>query len=94
MIFLALVAMGVRVFTNRCGTSPNWVGAIAVLTIVASLTAWLVADGPLYDKVKVMLARNIQGCLAILFLSACKPLECVFVLPEGFVGRVCWKGYG
>lgn len=53
MMFLGLVTMGVRIFTNRCGASPRWAGAIAVVTVLACLTAWLAFDGPLYKKVKV-----------------------------------------
>ena len=60
MIFLGLVSMGVRVFTNRCGTSPNWVFAVAVVTIVACLMAWLMADGPLYNEVKVRIEKKIR----------------------------------
>lgn len=72
MIFLGLVSMGVRVFTNRCGTSPNWVCAVAVVTIVACLTAWLMADGPLYDEVK-----SAESCTEEDASSLCPGHDCV-----------------
>lgn len=52
-IFLGLTTMAVRVYANRCGTSPRWIAAIALVTIVACLTAWLVGDGPLYKELEV-----------------------------------------
>lgn len=52
-MLLGLVTILVRVYTNRCGTKPEWAGSIAVLTATACLASWLLAEGPLYDKVKV-----------------------------------------
>lgn len=53
LMLLGLVTMGVRIYAGRCGTSPQCASGIAVLTIGACLTAWLVCEGPLYADVKV-----------------------------------------
>lgn len=53
MFFLGLMASLVRVYTNRVGTKPEWAGTIAVGTVAACLASWLLADGPLYEEVKV-----------------------------------------
>lgn len=53
MVLLGLVTMLVRVYTNRCGTSPKWSAGIAVATVAVCLASWLLADGPLYKEVNV-----------------------------------------
>ncbi|CAB1113101.1 unnamed protein product [Ectocarpus sp. CCAP 1310/34] len=52
MLLLGLVSTLVRVYTNRCGTNPKWSAGIAVATVAACLSSWLLADGPLYKEVK------------------------------------------
>lgn len=53
LMLLALVTMVVRIYTGRCGTSPQCVTILAALTIAACLTSWLACEGPLYADVKV-----------------------------------------
>lgn len=53
LMLLGLVTIFVRVYTNRCGTKPEWSGFIAMITIAACLASWLLAEGPLYNQVKV-----------------------------------------
>lgn len=70
-MLLGLVTVLVRVYTNRCGTKPEWAGFIAVLSMAACLASWLFADGPLYSKVKVrMYLRRYPGAQVFRF---CRP---------------------
>lgn len=50
---LGFLSMGIRVYTGRFGTTPECVLMVALVSLGACLTAWLVWDGPLYREVKV-----------------------------------------
>lgn len=61
LMLLGLVTILVRVYTNRCGTKPEWSGFIAMITMAACLASWLLAEGPLYNQVKVRSQKASTG---------------------------------